>query len=130
MLIYTADGARYCLSLRLVLWAKLTWGLKWYDTRTGTTTATLPLRWCLVRGMDYPHVDTSAGADAARSLTAVYYCSGYDTNRANDGVNGNFEKNAKQKRIHRKGHDIPMQRGQNVALRGIVSFARRVHQRT
>ena len=43
-MVYTADDTTCFLPLRLVFWANLTWGLDRYDTRTGTTTATLSLR--------------------------------------------------------------------------------------
>ena len=42
VMVYTADDATCSLPLRLVFGANLTWGLDRYDTRTGTTPATLP----------------------------------------------------------------------------------------
>ena len=44
VIVYTADDTTWFLPLRRVFWANLTWGLYRYDTRTGTTTATLSIR--------------------------------------------------------------------------------------
>ena len=76
-MVYTADGTTCFLTLGLVFCANLTWGLNRYDTRTGTTTATLPyVLLFLFRTGAPPMTLLTAGAltDPRLPATASHVC--------------------------------------------------------